>query len=122
MPVYGDPSRLRELISRLAANAVKYSHIGSEVRVRVTTGLDGDASIAIEDDGIGIEEAHLQEIFTPGGSAVRGGTVGERGSGFGLAHARAIANEYGASIHVVSAPGRGSVFRVDLPRSIARAA
>jgi signal transduction histidine kinase len=77
--------------------------------------VDSAAEIAVIDRGTGIEPKNLENIFNPFF------TTKPEGIGFGLAIVQKIVDEHGGRIVVESTPGEGSVFRVRLPLSGAKA-
>jgi signal transduction histidine kinase len=110
--VRGDRSRLRQVLSNLIDNAVKYSPVGGTVEVRATT-LDGRLSVDVTDRGRGIAPDDQQVIFEKFGR-VRSASA-KPGAGLGLYIARAIAEAHGGSLDVTSMPGRGATFTLTLP-------
>ena len=84
---------LDEMLGNLVENAAKYG--GGRVFVTVEPGVDGFASILIEDDGLGIPQAQRDELFTRG---ARLDTTGKEGTGLGLAIVRDVAEIYGGSV------------------------
>jgi signal transduction histidine kinase len=116
---YWDPLRLHRVIANLLSNAIKYSPRGGAITVTLALGrheIPGShwASIAVNDEGIGIPKEDLPEIFE---RYRRGANVAGRiaGSGVGLAGALEIVEEHGGSITVDSVEGAGSTFKVTLP-------
>ncbi|WP_437909665.1 ATP-binding protein [Sorangium sp. So ce327] len=108
-----DPSRIAQVLNNLISNAIKYSPQRGEITVSV--GEDGDrAFVTVADQGIGIEPEDVERIFEP---FRRVGACRElvHGVGLGLWLARRIAEAHGGSLGVSSAPGQGSVFRLELP-------
>ncbi len=111
---YVDPDRIREVITNLFDNAVKYTDTG-----KISIGLTGDNSVVqfyIRDTGAGIppeDVSHLfQKFYRVDNSATR--TVG--GTGLGLFICRKIVELYNGRIWVESEVGKGSTFFVNLPR------
>lgn len=111
---YADPDRLREVITNLFDNAVKYTDTGE-----ISLGLTGDSKVVqfyIRDTGPGIPAAdvpHLfQKFYRVDNSATR--TIG--GTGLGLFICRKIIELYSGRIWVESKVGSGSTFFIDLPR------
>lgn len=109
-----DPDRLREVVTNLFDNAVKYTESG-----KVSIGLTGDPSVVqirIQDTGPGIPAAdipHLfQKFYRVDNSATR--TIG--GTGLGLFICRKIVEMYHGRIWVESEVGKGSTFYINLPR------
>jgi PAS domain S-box-containing protein len=112
--VVTDPARLRQIVTNLVGNALKFTERGA---VRVTlrrSGTGGRPQIAVEvaDTGIGIPQDQLERVFEPFVQA--DGSVTRRfgGTGLGLAISRKLARALGGDVVAQSAPGRGSVFTV----------
>lgn len=112
-PIVGrwDRLRLEQVVTNLVSNASKYG-AGKPVTVAVTAS-GGMARISVCDRGIGIEEADLDRIFNRFERAVTEKQFG--GLGMGLYIVKQIVQAHGGEIHVVSRPGAGSTFIVDLP-------
>ena len=113
--VSGDADRLRQVALNLIDNALKYTHPGGHVAVRVCMER-GQAELSVSDDGEGIAPEALPHLFDRFYRAdkSRARTVG--GVGLGLAIARAIITAHGGTITAASAGlGRGSVFTVRFP-------
>ncbi len=116
-----DPVRLRQVLVNLLGNAVKYNRRGGLVMLRTRPGGVGDISIEVEDNGIGMREDQLAELFTPFHrlGRDRSGTAGQPGSqgtGIGLVICRKLTDLMGGTLEVHSADGQGSVFGLTLPR------
>ena len=112
--VEGDGLRLEQVLHNLLQNAVKYSPEGGSIRVRVER-QDGQASIAIGDQGIGIPpeaQANLFQRFFRADN-VRGRSMS--GMGIGLYVVNEIVSRHGGTIAVESAEGKGSTFTIRLP-------
>ncbi len=113
-----DYIRLREILNQLLDNAIKYTQSEGEVSLTVTESASdskgrGMYRFVIEDNGCGIPEDQLEEIFHPARqerNAVYNGMPGA-----GLAVVRSYAETMGGSISVKSTVGEGSVFTVSLP-------
>ena len=109
-----DPDRLREVITNLFDNAVKYTEKG-----KITIGLTGNEEVAqlfIKDTGVGIPEEDVphmfQKFYRVDNSATR--TIG--GTGLGLFISRKIIEMYKGRVWVESELGKGSTFYINLPR------
>jgi two-component system sensor histidine kinase TctE len=112
LKINGVPLLLRELLTNLVDNAIKYTPAGGHVTVR--TRADRLAIIEVEDDGIGIPLEERESIFERFYRVL--GTDAE-GSGLGLPIAAEIADLHQAAIDLQSGrDGRGSLFRVSFPR------
>ncbi len=108
-----DPVRVRQCVSNLVSNAVKFTSEGSvSIRVECRRDSRGNYGIRVEvsDTGIGMDEATIDRLFQPftqgDGSATR--SVG--GTGLGLVISRRLANLMGGDVSVQSDAGRGSTF------------
>ncbi len=113
--VEGDAMRLAQVINNLLSNAVKYSPKAGPIKIS----LEGDRSeavLAVADQGIGLQPGEHTQIFEP---FRRTGASRELvpGVGLGLSIAKRIVEAHGGRITITSTPGRGSTFRVHLPRS-----
>jgi signal transduction histidine kinase len=112
-PVHHDPARLRQVLTALISNAVKFTQRG-EVAVHVAAAGDGYA-VEVRDTGPGIPTADLDRIFN---AFVQGDISSTRlhgGSGLGLAIARGLARRMGGDIAARSELGVGSTFTLSLP-------
>ena len=112
--VSADPDEIGRLVSNLLDNA--FRHGGDGVAVRLSTAAtERDAVVEVADAGPGIAAADLDRIFEPF-YRVRADVIRSDGSGLGLAIARSIAERNGGRLSVMSRPGEGSTFRLQLPR------
>jgi PAS domain S-box-containing protein len=111
--VIGDPTRLRQILSNLVSNAVKFTERGSVV-INVDAGGD-DVTFSVTDTGIGIAAGALDHIFEPFRQAdsTTSGQFG--GSGLGLAICRQLVELMSGRISVTSEAGSGSTFTVVIP-------
>jgi two-component system sensor histidine kinase KdpD len=109
-----DLSLAKKVLVHLITNAHLYSSPGHPITIATEEG-DGFHSISVADDGPGIEEAEVGQIFQ---KFYRGKNHRYRvqGTGMGLPIAKAIAEAHGGTIGVVSLVGSGSVFTFSLPR------
>ena len=112
-----DPTRLRQILSNLISNAIKFTSQGS-VFVRAETHYrDGRRFLRfmVTDTGIGMDAAALSGLFQAFSQADSSVTRKYGGTGLGLVIARNLCELLGGEISVESEPGRGSVFSVELP-------
>lgn len=114
--IHADISRLRELLSNIIDNALKYTPENGKVEVCIRRPEEGWAEILIKDNGIGIPAGEQQKIFERFHrvSEARERT-GAGGDGLGLSIAKSIARAHGGDITVESIPRQGSCFTVRLP-------
>ncbi len=119
----GDAGRIRQIITNLVGNAIKFTETGTVIlTVEVKPGAEGrsDISICVEDTGIGISESKFDNIFNKFTQADGSTTRRYGGTGLGLTISRHILALMGSDICVRSTPGRGSKFSFDisLPDSV----
>ena len=112
-----DPGRLNEIISNLLQNAVKYTDHGSiSVRLRSLTASDSIV-LEVSDTGVGIAQHYLSTIFEPFIQVHKTSTASSRGGiGLGLSIVRKHLEEMNGTVTVESEVGKGSTFRIILPR------
>jgi CheY-like chemotaxis protein/HPt (histidine-containing phosphotransfer) domain-containing protein len=120
--VHGDPMRLRQVLTNLVANAIKFTEHGEVVIVLRSIG--GDAQLVLEfevrDTGIGIEADVLPRLFSAFTQANGGMSRRYGGTGLGLAISRQLIELMGGDIRVESTPGIGSSFIFSVPTQPAR--
>jgi two-component system sensor histidine kinase CiaH len=112
--VSGDETRLRELITILLDNAIKYSDDTASVRVDLNR-EGGKAVLRVVDSGRGIPEQALPRIFDRFYRADKARSRLMGGAGLGLAIAKWIAEAHGGTIGIESGAGRGTTVTVQLP-------
>jgi PAS domain S-box-containing protein len=113
--VWGDPDRLREVLSNLVSNAVKYSPDGGTVWVGGRVDQTG-TTMYVADQGIGIPAEEQGRIFDRFHRVETGLHRRTEGAGLGLYLVKAIVEAHGGRVWVESAPGRGSIFMFTLPK------
>lgn len=107
-----DRVRLRQVLANLLDNAVKYTPGGGRVDVRASTSGD-EVLVSVEDTGIGIDADDLPRVWD---RLFRADTSrSERGFGLGLSLVKAIVESHGGTVEVISTPGKGSRFTIQLP-------
>jgi heavy metal sensor kinase len=112
IPVVGDPSRLRQLVTNLVDNAIKFTGPGGTVTILVDRSED-NARLAVTDTGIGIPADRLPHVFERFYQADLARS--SEGAGLGLSICRWIVAAHGGSIRAERNPDRGSAFLIDLP-------
>ncbi len=123
--VLGDEVRVRQILLNLLSNAVKFTDTGG-VCVKAVAKDDGEApdrvvvELIVEDTGIGMSQEDMQGLFAEFEQANAAIRRRDGGTGLGLAISMQLARAMGGGIDVVSAPGKGSTFTVDLPLERAR--
>ena len=125
-PLRGDPSRLRQVLLNLTANAIKFTDVGEVVLSAQLAAASEDAvdlTFEVSDTGIGISPADRERVFQPFFQVDASTTRRFGGTGLGLAISRQLVETMGGDLTVDSRLGAGSVFSftVRLPRGRARA-
>lgn len=111
----GDETRIKQLVVILIDNAIKYTPTGGTVKLEVSK-PDHHVEIIVTDTGEGIDPNNLDRVFE---RFYRGDKARNRqngGTGLGLAIARRIVFMHRGNIQASSSPGKGTTFRVTLPR------
>ena len=115
----GDQVRLNQILHNLLSNAVKFTPAGGRVRLEVVqTGRQGvyrQLCFTVSDTGIGMDEGFQKRMYLPFEQDPHAGVLRQGGTGLGLAIVRNLVTLMGGNIRVKSAPGKGSVFQVELP-------
>ncbi|MGK2857423.1 MAG: sensor histidine kinase [Thermoanaerobaculia bacterium] len=112
--VNADARRIEQVLTNLISNAIKYSAPGTTVTVAMNS-IEGAVSIAVRDQGQGIPEDEVAQLFRPFGRTSVRGTAGEKSTGLGLLIVRKIVEGHRGSVAVTSRVGEGSEFRVTIP-------
>ena len=112
--VQGDQDKLIQVVANLLSNAIKYSPAGGEILL-ISRKEQDHIHISIQDQGMGIPEEALEDIFTPYSRIELEKTRYIRGTGLGLSVVREIISLHGGKIWVESTPGHGSTFHFSLP-------
>jgi two-component system sensor histidine kinase BarA len=121
--VVGDKKKIRQVVSSLISNAVKFTPDRGRVGVAVRPGplspheSDDDSAIqlVVSDSGIGIPRDHISKIFEPFFQVDSSSTRAFGGTGLGLTLAKAYVEAHGGRIWVDTAPGQGSTFVATFP-------
>lgn len=115
LPVYGDPTRLEQVIWNLLANAVKFTPTRGRIRI-TSRRIQQYCQIEVADNGIGIDPEMLDVIFEHFQQVESGTSRRHGGLGIGLAIARSLVEMHGGWIRAESAgAGCGSTFTVIIP-------
>jgi PAS domain S-box-containing protein len=113
-PVHGDSRRLLQAFDNLIGNAVKFSHVGGQVRV--VASCDGTTwRIDVSDTGIGIPPEDVARLFGPFVRGTNARIAGLPGTGLGLSIVKVLVEMHGGHVDVDSVLDEGSTFNVFLP-------
>lgn len=110
----GDPTRLRQILHNILANAVKFTASG-EIILSAAEAEDGGVRLSVSDTGIGMNEDQLALLFEPFRQATAGTARQFGGTGLGMSIVSILVNVMGGQIAVQSAPGQGTRVTVTLP-------
>jgi signal transduction histidine kinase len=109
--VFVDPDKVEQVVTNLVENAVRHAP-GSDVRVRLVDG-DGEIEVAVSDNGPGIPEEELPDVFSKFGL---GRKARRSGAGLGLYITKGLVEAHGGRVWVESEVGVGTTFHVALPK------
>jgi two-component system, OmpR family, sensor kinase len=109
-----DAGKVEQVLNNLISNAIKFSHRGTLVRIRLTC-TDEAVTVAVQDHGQGIPAADFSKLFKAFSQTSVRSTAGEQSTGLGLAIVRRIVEGHGGRIWADSKVGEGSTFSFTLP-------
>jgi PAS domain S-box-containing protein len=114
--IQADHVRIAELLDNLVSNALKFTPVGGRIDVDVR---DDGATVVLDvtDTGMGIPPELQERLFERFFRTPEAAKQAIQGTGLGLAISRAIVEAHGGAIAVTSSEGRGTTFRVTLPRT-----
>lgn len=113
VPVYADENMILSVMRNLLNNAIKYSHMGSEIVIRTETDEE-KTSVFFKDNGVGLDPEELQNAFSDFDFQSTPGTAGEKGTGLGLKICSYFINLNGGKLEASSTKGGGSEFHFSL--------
>jgi len=116
LTIMGDHDRLQQIVTNLVHNALKFSPEKGTVSVELCRDSLTTIMIVVSDTGPGIPDHVLSNLFEPFFQAHRGGDRATKGLGLGLTIVKNLVDLHGGSITVESQMGKGTTFRVTLPR------
>ncbi len=112
--IIANKDRIKQMLINLIDNAIKYNFENGTVFINAAK-VSGKLVISIKDTGIGIPEAHQSRIFERFHRVDKGRSRNMGGTGLGLSIVKHIVNLYSGDIRVISEPGKGSEFIIQLP-------
>jgi signal transduction histidine kinase/ActR/RegA family two-component response regulator len=114
-PVIGDPARLRQILTNLICNAIKFTETGRVVVRASAVEAGGAYRFVVEDTGAGFDPEDAERLFARFEQADSSMTRRHGGLGLGLAICRQLSELMGGSIGATAQPGKGAVFTLTLP-------
>ena len=112
--VRADRGRLDQVFFNLLSNGVKYNRAGGRLRLTCRRPDARTIRVLVGDDGPGLTPEEIARLFTPF-QRLNAAERGIAGTGIGLTISRSLAEAMGGRVGVISGPGKGSIFYVDLP-------
>lgn len=109
-----DPNRIQQVVDNLVTNAIKFSKPETAIEIEANS-TEEEIQIAVRDEGQGIPEKELPNIFNPFGKISVKPTAGEKSTGLGLAIVKRMVEAHGGRIWVESEVGKGSTFTFTIP-------
>jgi PAS domain S-box-containing protein len=113
--IVADPDKVEQILTNLVSNAIKYSPQGGDVVVGAHS-QDAEYVIYVRDQGLGMTQEQVGQLFGRYQRIERDAIKGIRGTGLGLYLVRALVEAHGGRVWVDSEPGKGSTFSFALPR------
>lgn len=113
--VSGDRFRIRQVITNLVVNSIKYGNENGETRIKVRE-MGDNVMVEISDNGIGIDKKHLPRLFERFYRVDKSRSRDAGGSGLGLSIVKHIVEAHNQNINVMSTEGVGSVFSFTLSK------
>jgi signal transduction histidine kinase len=115
-PIMGNPRRLRQVISNLVGNAIKYTPMNGVIELEASEG-ENHVVVAVRDNGLGIPVADQPYVFDKFFRVDQPETRDIPGTGLGLAIVKSVVERHGGRVWVESEPGQGSAFILLLPKT-----
>ncbi|MDQ1243751.1 MAG: hypothetical protein QG565_91, partial [Campylobacterota bacterium] len=115
--LYADSLRIKQILSNLLSNAIKFTKKSGHIHVEATC-ENKILKVSVNDNGIGIAQEEIKNIFTAFTQAGRGEIEHLDGTGLGLSICHQLSEHMGGSVHAYSEVGQGSTFWVELPVEI----
>jgi len=112
--LFGDVLRIKQIVSNFLSNAIKFTPVGGVIKVEASC-HEKQLKISVNDNGVGINELDLQNIFVAFTQAQSSENNNKEGTGLGLCISHQLAELMHGSIHVDSKIGKGSTFWLDIP-------
>jgi len=115
--VTNDPARVRQILTNLISNAIKFTQSGS-VEITLSAPNEDSVVLTVADTGVGMTPEEVAYIFEAFRQVDQSHTRKHTGTGLGLAIVDSLVTLMGGTINVESSPNEGTTFRVQLPRQV----
>lgn len=106
--IMGNHNRLKQMLINLVKNAIEVMSNGGDIVIKLKN-YDGGVEVSVIDEGKGLSEAEMNQLFTPFF------TTKSTGTGLGLALVKKVVEEHNGSINVESTIGLGTTFKISIP-------
>lgn len=111
-----DREKWKQIVGNLLTNASKFTPIGGNITLDANVEQESNRlRLEIKDDGKGMDEAHLNKLFSGDKTILRSGTEGEASSGIGMPTVKRYVSLHGGTIQVQSEPGKGTRIKILIP-------
>ena len=117
LTIFADKNILQTVIRNLVSNSIKFTNKGGKIILSAEANEDQMVVISISDNGIGMTQAILDNLFRSDVRTGRTGTDGEISTGLGLPLCKEFVEKHGGKILVKTEVGKGSVFTFTIPKS-----
>ncbi|HHV28653.1 sensor histidine kinase [Acetivibrio mesophilus] len=114
---YGNEFRIKQLLSILLDNSIKYTGSGGEIELKLKSDVS-TVQLSVRDTGEGIPKEHIDKIFDRFHRVDKSRSRNHGGAGLGLAIAKCIVNEHKGTIKVISEVSKGTEFTISLPQKV----
>jgi PAS domain S-box-containing protein len=112
-----DTTKLKQCLSNLLSNSLKFTPVGGEITVRMGLNDCGDLEIAVNDTGVGIASTDIPTVMAPFGQVESAFQRAHSGTGLGLPLTRALIELHGGTFEIDSVLGKGTTVTLTLPAS-----
>lgn len=113
--LFGDKSRLQQVIHSLLENSLKFTPLGGNITITTRQGSEGNYIICCEDNGAGMSSQQLAKVFcydTQLSDIYSSPTIG---MGFGLSYVKQLIEKHGGTVSIISSRGKGTTVTLHLP-------
>lgn len=112
--IYADPNMLQTILRNMVSNSIKFTNTGGHIEIHANHNPK-HVEIIVKDNGVGMSQETMANLFKIDGNPSTPGTANERGSGIGLILCKEFVEKQGGKIMVKSELGKGSEFKFTLP-------